>query len=124
MNIYEVKYSLWSMKIGEFGGIVQGLDDIHQMFNTVIKTRKGTVPLHPDFGCDAWKFIDSPIDIAKPNIVREVIDSVTVWIPIVEILETKVEISNLSNLVIANYWTLKDSDEVNSTEVIYELARA
>ena len=122
MNIYEVKYSLWSMKIGMFGGIVQGLDDINQCIDILIKTRKGTVPLHPEFGCDVWKYIDSPINIARANIVKEVVDSITEFIPIIQLVSVTVNIQNTSNLVISIEWTLNNDTEVNATEVTYELA--
>ena len=118
MNIYEVKYSLWSMKIGEFGGIVQGMDDIDQCIDIVVKTRKGTVPLHPEFGCDAWKYIDSPINIARANIVKEVVDSINEFIPVIQLVSVTVNVQNTSNLIIPIEWTLNNSTDINSTEII------
>ena len=115
------KYSLWSMLIGSYGQIVQGLDDINQSIQIVVKTRKGTVPLHPEFGCDAWKYIDYPINVARPNIVKEVVDSITEFITYIKVTQVSVSIKNTTNLVIAISWQLNDSDEINLSEVIYEL---
>ena len=122
MNIYEVQSTLWSMKIGTFGGIVQGLDDIDQCIEILVKTRKGSVPLHPEFGCDAWKYIDAPINIARANIVKEVTDSITEFIPAIQLVSVTVNLNSNSNLIISIQWTLNGSSDVNSTEVTYELA--
>lgn len=69
----------WQMKIGSPGEVVQGVDEIIQSINIILKTPKGSVPLRPDFGSDLYKCIDKPIHSAIPILVHEIIESLTKW---------------------------------------------
>lgn len=42
----------------------------------VIFTRKGEVPYRPHFGSSIFEHLDKPLDVAIPNIKREIIDSI------------------------------------------------
>ena len=41
------------------------------------------------FGCDIWQFIDNPVNIAIPNIIREATDAINQW-------ETRIEIESIT----------------------------
>lgn len=46
-------------------------EEILQNFRTIIKTRKGTVPLDRDFGL-SWSWIDKPFQVAKSLLIAEI----------------------------------------------------
>jgi phage baseplate assembly protein W len=68
------------------GAIVQGLGDVDQCIMIILTTPKGSDPLRPTFGCDIWQFIDAPLTLALPHIVREVTESLTIWEPRIKVI--------------------------------------
>lgn len=72
------------------GGVVQGLDDVAQCIAIILTTPKGSDPFRPDFACDAWQFIDMPINRATAHIVREVTEAITKWEPRVKLVSVTV----------------------------------
>jgi len=71
----------WSLKLGTIGAVVQGIRDIDQCLAIILMTPKGSDPLRPTFGADLWRYIDNPISIAIPSIVREVSAAIAMWEP-------------------------------------------
>lgn len=69
----------WSSKLGSFGEIAEGLDDIRQCIAVILGTQKGSVPHRPEFGCDLWKYIDLPVTAAKPRIIVEAMQALSRW---------------------------------------------
>jgi phage baseplate assembly protein W len=63
------------------GQIVQGIDDVQQCLQIIFTTPRGSDPLRPNFACDLWKYVDMPVDVALPNIAREVADAMALWEP-------------------------------------------
>lgn len=82
----------WSMQLGAIGGVVEGADDVAQCVRVILATPRGSVPLNPDFGCDAWAYLDGPMTEARPRIVRAVIDAVERWEPRAELLSVAAEL--------------------------------
>lgn len=75
----DIRAADWSVRLGELGAVEQGLDDIDQCIRVIVGTPKGSVPLEPLFGCDAWLWLDAPVDVALPHVVREVYDAIAMW---------------------------------------------
>lgn len=98
----------WQPKKNAIGEIVEGIDDIKQCINNILLTSKGSVPHNPEFGSDAWKWIDKPVNIAIPNIIREIIDSINMWESRVKVSSVEAEIDG-SHVIITLSWKLKDS---------------
>ena len=71
----------WQAALGREGEIVRDLDDIAQCLYVIAVTPKGAVPLQPDFGCDAWRYLDFPVLIQVPHLVRELTDAWRRWEP-------------------------------------------
>ncbi len=71
----------WSLKLGAIGAIVQGINDIDQCIAIILTTPRGSDPLRPTFGADLWRYIDNPINVAIPSIVREVSAAIAMWEP-------------------------------------------
>lgn len=61
-----------SLKLGTFGTLVEDLEDVRQCLGIILRTPTGTVPHRPDFGCDAWQWLDAPLPVATPRLVAAV----------------------------------------------------
>jgi len=64
-----------------YGQVVEALNDIRQAISILLKTPKGSDPHRPEFGCDAWRYLDKPVTVAVPNVIRECTDAVERWEP-------------------------------------------
>ena len=80
----------WSLKLGAIGEVVQGIDDIDQCIGIILTTPQGSDPLRPTFGADLWQYIDNPITVAIPSIVREVGAAISMWEPRVTLTSVSV----------------------------------
>jgi phage baseplate assembly protein W len=89
------------------GNVVQGITDINQCIGIIMSTPKGSDPLRPRFACDLWRWIDKPLTVARPGIVREMVEAVTIWEPRVRLLSVVVTAQGISQLLIALTWRLK-----------------
>jgi uncharacterized protein len=91
------------------GNVVQGVADINQCIGIILATPKGSDPLRPTFACDLWQCIDAPITVARPALVREIVEAITKWEPRVRLLSVIVNLvaGTLSNLSIQITWQLK-----------------
>lgn len=66
----------WQPKLNAFGETVVGVDDVAQCMQAILLTPKGSVPHDPDFGSDVHLYLDWPLQAARPQIIREVIDAI------------------------------------------------
>src|ERR1700758_1970296 len=91
------------------GSVVQGVADINQCIGIILATPKGSDPLRPTFACDLWRWIDAPITVARPNLVREIVEAITKWEPRVRVLSVVINLvaGTLSNLAITIVWQLR-----------------
>lgn len=120
VNVKNITSKDWQRKRNSFGEVVEGLDDIRQCINTILKTVKGSVPLRPDFGCDAYKYIDYPLSIAQMHITREVISALSRWETRIEVTSVTCETTDqVGQLVVKILWKLKNSDIIDLSEVTY-----
>ncbi|HUO06584.1 MAG TPA: GPW/gp25 family protein [Candidatus Binataceae bacterium] len=86
VTLADISSADWSLKLGAIGNVVQGLGDVEQCLAIIVTTPKGSDPLRPTFGADVWRYIDFPISVALPAIVREVTTAVLVWEPRVTLI--------------------------------------
>src|SRR3984893_4388357 len=80
-TLADISSADWSLRLGAIGAIVQGIRDIDQCIAIILTTPRGSDPLRPTFGADLWRYIDNPISVAIPSIVREVSAAITMWEP-------------------------------------------
>ncbi len=111
----ETKTKNWQAKIGAIGRRVYGVAEIEQSIRIILTTIKGAVPLRPDFGCDAFLYLDEPITTARPNIVREVTAALARWEKRIKIESVEVEAADAALIVSVN-WTIET--ETTTTEVV------
>jgi hypothetical protein len=90
------------------GLVVQGVADVNQCIGIILSTPPGSDPLRPTFACDLWSLLDTPIDVARPALVREIVESVLKFEPRVRILSVVVDLvpGTLANLLITIVWQL------------------
>jgi len=89
------------------GKVVQGIADINQCIAIILATPKGSDPLRPTFACDLWQWIDAPVNVARPALVKEIVEAITKWEPRVRVLSVVINLDGLSQLSIALTWQLK-----------------
>lgn len=115
-KLEEIKYVDWQFKYDGIGDVAEGVEDINQCIATILNTPKGSDPHRPTFGSNIYKYIDYPVNIAKPNIIRETIDAISEW-------ETRVQVNSViysveeSNVKLKVQWTLKGSKTKGTAEV-------
>lgn len=85
-NVLDITVADWQPELGAIGQVVTDIADIDQCIRTILITPKGSVAHEPDFGSDLWRYIDWPVDQARPHVVREILDAVSRWEPRVEVL--------------------------------------
>jgi uncharacterized protein len=110
----------WSIKLDEPGSVVENLDDINQCIRVILETPKGSRAHQPLFGCDAWMFLDRPLDDALPGIVAAVIEAVEEWetrAVLTSVIPVRDEMA-AGKITLQLEWKLKDYDAgVQQTEV-------
>ena len=89
------------------GNAVQGIADINQCIGIILATPKGSDPLRPTFACDLWQWIDAPITVARPHLVREIVEALTKWEPRIRVLSVVINLAGLSQLTVAITWQLR-----------------
>jgi len=119
INIADIQSADWSPKVGSPGEIVEGLDDIAQAIQIIAATPKGSDPHRPQFGCDAWRALDLPTDLAIPDIIREVTDAIEAWEPRAKLKKVTAG-RDVSNVVLTIVWEAHLAG-LQTTEVRYAL---
>src|ERR1700741_1059822 len=77
------------------GNVVQGIAGINQSIGLSLTTPKASAPFRPTFATDIWQFIDMPVDLARPQLVREIVESLTRWEPRIKVLQVLVDLVGL-----------------------------
>ena len=109
---------------GGIGWVVKGVDDINQCIGIILTTPKGSDPLRPLFACDLWQSLDAPITVARPALVRDIVEALIRWEPRIRVLNATVDLVGLSQLVITMTWRLKvDVAGVGNQRVTVTIAR-
>ncbi|EEJ7165604.1 baseplate protein [Salmonella enterica subsp. enterica] len=70
----------WQPALGH-DGRASGAASVAQCVRTILSTPKGADPLRPEFGSDAWLYLDWPVPRAVPNVIRESVDAIRRWEP-------------------------------------------
>ena len=106
------------------GNIAQGIADINQCIGIIVSTPQGSDPLRPTFACDLWHLLDAPITIARPALVRDIVEAITRWEPRVRVLSVVVNLIAVSQLTITITWQLKvDVNGVGNQRVTITIPR-
>lgn len=104
------------------GQLVTDVDDIHQEILVVLYTPLGADVHRPDFGSDWWHWIDSPINYARPHIVRAVVSAIERWvvrIKLVRVVLTQRDDNNFASKDLLVEWKFADgvAEQIFSSNV-------
>jgi len=90
----------WSMQLDSstgsslpgagLGTVVESFEDIAQCIGIILRTPKGTDPLRPDFATDIFAFLDRPVTLVIPHLVREVFAALTTYEPRIVVVSVSV----------------------------------
>ena len=116
-KLNEITYIDWQYKLNGIGSVAEGIEDINQCIAIILSTQKGSDPHRPTFGSDILKYVDYPVNIAKPNIIRETIDAINLWEIRVNVDSVSVEI-NEAQINIKVQWSLKEDSSTTSTSEV------
>ena len=116
IRVDEIRSADWSIKVGSPGEIVENNDDIDQCIQIILTTRKGSDPLRPLFGCDAWLWLDAPVNVATPNIIRECVDALEMWEPRIDLVRITRNV-DVEHVTIAVEWQPNGGGSARKTEV-------
>lgn len=117
------------MSVEGFGRLAQGAEDISQCILVSIANRKGSDPFRPGFGSDIWEHIDKPLQIAAPDMVREIRTAVDEWEPRVRVTRVGYsfqaqdvdEDGTPSKIVFEIGWQLVGGDLAGQTDILLGL---
>lgn len=90
------------------GQVVQSVADVNQCIGIILSTPKGSDPFRPDFACDLYHWIDTPITVARAHLVRDIVEAITKYEPRVRVLSVIVNLvsGTLSQLNVIITWQL------------------
>jgi uncharacterized protein len=119
-KIQDIKAVNWQLSNKLLGEVAEGIDDVRQCIQTILTTTRGSDPLRPLFGSDIWKFIDTPVDTAAPNIAAEILDALNKWEPRIRVKSLSYDIDG-SRIDYTLRAELYESGEV--TQVLFFIDR-
>jgi len=117
MNTQEITSPNWQLSLTEPAGIVQGLDDINQCVLVILSTQKGTDPFRPEFGVDVMAYVDKPVSIAVPNLIRQIKEAIEIYETRVTVEQVKAT-TDVEKISFSVKWKTVDNIE-RVTEVSY-----
>lgn len=107
----------WQPALGQLGQVVTGLDDISQCLLVLFQTPKGAVTHVPDFGCDAWRWLDKPMPVALPRIVEALSEAATRWEPRAKLGSISCSLLELGHARLLIPWAPVGSEDWQTLEV-------
>jgi hypothetical protein len=122
LDVTTISSADWSPQVGVLGQIVEGLDDIRQAIEILLKTPKGSDPHRPPFGADIWRYLDLPTNVSVPHIIREATLAIQQWEPRATLISVKATPNN-SQVTVVVTWQATVAG-VQQTEVVYDITPA
>lgn len=105
----QIRADNWAISLDEPREVVQGVDEISQCILIILSTQKGSDPFRPEFGCDILPYLDLPIQQAKANLIRAILEAIQIW-------EQRVAITNITTTIEDSHitfnieWTIAETD--------------
>lgn len=112
----DIQARTWQLALGAPGEVVTDIDDIAQCIRIVVTTPKGSVPHRPDFGSNAFLYLDRPIAEAGPHLVRETVEALKIWEPRA-VVERVIPTPTLAGMGVEIIWKPKDGGTSQRTAV-------
>lgn len=105
------------LKSDRLGELVTDTQDVDQCIRIILSTPRGSAPHRPEFGSSLHLYLDYPVSVARPHIVREAVGSLRQWEPRIEIVSVDVSLDGQSSLACTVEWTFVSgvADEIFAT---------
>ena len=103
----------WQPALGGDGEAI-GLDDLRQAIAIILKTPLGSDPLRPDFGSNLSRYIDYPVNRARPHVVRETVAAIRRWEPRVTVTKVAVTQEGDAGIKVSVVFRLADGLEATA----------
>ena len=103
----------WQPALGGDGEAI-GLDDLRQSIAIILKTPLGSDPLRPDFGSNLARYIDYPVNRARPHVVRETVAAIRHWEPRVTVTKVAVTQEGDAGIKVSVVFRLADGLEATA----------
>lgn len=78
-TLNDIKSVDWQLSTVGVGAVTQGIQDVRQCIDTILRTTPGTDPLRPQFGSNVYQYISEPVNIAVPGVVKAIVDAMDLW---------------------------------------------
>ncbi|MCO5238875.1 MAG: GPW/gp25 family protein [Chitinophagaceae bacterium] len=89
-TLNDIKSVDWQLSTVGVGAVAQGVQDVRQCIDTILRTTPGTDPLRPQFGSNIYQYVSKPVNVAVPGVVKAIIDALDLW-------ENRVELQKVSH---------------------------
>jgi phage baseplate assembly protein W len=91
-TLTDIRSTNWQLSLQGAGYVAEGIADIRQCIDIILRTVKGSDALRPQFGSDIYQYIDKPVNLTIPNVKRSIIEAVAIW-------EKRVKIVSITHVV-------------------------
>lgn len=108
-----IENNTWSISTIGYGVIVEGLAVIRQRIDLVLRTTKRSDPLRPEFGSRVYQYIDTPLNVAIPNMKAEIMYALEMWVPEIKITNVSHRFIDESNPVFLITYRLLDNSLID-----------
>jgi phage baseplate assembly protein W len=96
------------------GALAVGVEDVRQCIDIILRSIPGSDPMRPLFGCNAFKYVDKPIDVAVPNVKKEIYEALSLWEPRIEVTSITHQLINTSQLDFTITYRIIDDNILDS----------
>lgn len=97
--ISNIDSAVWGISTLGYGVIAEGIAVIRQSIDIIIRTSKGSDPLRPEFGSNIYRYQDTPMNVAVPNIKREIVQSLAMWEPRIKVMSVTHYFESVSHVI-------------------------
>lgn len=88
------------------GMVMTDVEDIEQCITIILHTPLGSDPHRPTFGADLDRYVDYPLDSARPFVAREIRRALGLWEPRLDLVQVLAQASDIAQLGVAIYWQI------------------
>jgi phage baseplate assembly protein W len=84
-TLQSIVSNVWGISTVGYGVIAEGIALLRQRIAMVLTTSKGSDPLRPEFGSNIFRYVGAPVNVAIPNIRKEIVQSLAMWMPEIKV---------------------------------------
>lgn len=106
------------MAIAGSGAVAEGLAAIRQSIQLILTTTPGTDPMRPEFGSDVYKYVDTPLPTAIPNMKKAILEALALWEPRIKVTAIPHGVKNNSNVLFSITYDILDDNISDTLDII------